>query len=324
MSTLSGCSSRKPIVSILPLPIITDTATSQLSQKPTMMPNTITIAPQIVRLSSTPSSTNSLRPTSTATTTLSPTFIPTRSAEEQRKFVLTRLEKGDECQLPCWWGAQPGHTNWSTVEGNYLDNGILPKEYKNIHELHWRIPLQDRRISFGITYVLRSTSNPVVDAIRVGAQMSNEISVIYSREIYELFPQFRLNAILNDYGKPDAVQIFTSGIGNESGQIYYGVVLDYRLSGISILYTGIASVQGDNLLLCPQDTSFDSFLWDPEKSNPNVLFQSKSNLFIPAEYVNLYKELDQVTTLDIDDFYSIYLQPDTQNCLSTPLRYWIP
>jgi len=205
--------------------------------------------------------------------------------------------------LPCWWNTQPGETKWNTVESDYIQNGIAPQRYKASYELGWAgIPLRDKFISFGITYYLRSITNPVVDAISLGAQMGNKNSLIWNNQLYDLFPSFRLDAILSTLGKPESVRIYTSGIGDDDGQIYFSLVLRYPSIGVSMLYEGIASVRGDNLLLCPDNTSFDIYLWDPEKSDSSTVATGYFSSFIPAEYVNLYEDLNKVTRLSTDDF----------------------
>lgn len=315
----------KPPLNSTTLPHTADTEIQQSPQVPTQILVIHTPTPQIQQNLPVPSNTAS--PTSTNTATLAPaatTVVPTLSFEQRNEFALSRLQQESECKLPCWWGTYPGQTSWNDVEADYRSSGILAENYKNTYVLQWRIQDKNKTIGYGITYILRSFSEPIVDVIFVGAQMSDEKSLIYSKELYELFPAFRINSVLSMYGEPGSVQIYTSGIGNEAGQISYGLVLDYSLSGIQIQYTGIASVQEDNLFLCPQNTSFDAFLWNPEKTDQNVLIQSRSNYFIPSEYVILYKELRQVTYLEIEDFYRIYSEPDSQKCLSTPLNYWVP
>lgn len=315
----------KPPLKSTTLPHTEDPAIQQSPQVPTQIVVTHTPTPQIQQNS--PVHSNTASPTSTNTATLAPSatpVVPTLSVEQHNEFALSRLQQESECKLPCWWGTYPGQTSWNDVEADYRSSGILAKNYQNTFVLKWRIRDENKTTGYGITYILRSLAEPVVDVIFVGAQMSDEKSLIYSQELYELFPVFRINSVLSMYGEPDSVQIYTSGIGNEAGQISYGLVLDYSLSGIQIQYTGIASVQEDNLLFCPQNTSFRALLWDPEKTDQNVLIQSRSNYFIPSEYVSLYKDLRQVTSLEIEDFYRIYSEPENQECLSSPVNYWIP
>ena len=321
---LIGCSSTTTPVILAPSPTLTKLVTTLSPQTPTLILRTSTYTPRIEQKTAIPTITTSPTKSNTPTLTPPPTVIvPTKSREEQNEFFLSRLKQEPSCQLSCWWNTQPGETKWNTVESDFIQNGIAPQRYKASYELGWAgIPLRDKLIGFRITYYLRSIANPVVDAIYLGAQMGNKNSLIWNNELYDLFPSFRLDAILSTLGKPESVRIYTSGIGNENGQIFYSLVLRYPSIGVSVLYEGIASNQGDSLLLCPDNTSFNIYLWDPEKSDPSAVTTGYFSSFIPAEYVNFFEDLNKVTKLTIDDFFNTYSQANNQTCISTPLKNW--
>ena len=240
---LIGCSSTTSPAILVPSLSSTISATTNSHQTPTTILSTFTLTPLIEQKTVTPSITTSPTKSNTPTLTPSPTaIVPTKSWEEQNEFFLARLKQEPDCQLPCWWNTQPGETKWNAVESDFLQNGIAPQQYNASYELGWaKIPLRDKFIGFGITYYLRSVANPVVDAISLGAQMSNKNSLVWNNELYDLFPRFRLNAILSTFGKPELVRIYTSGKGNEDGQVFYGLVLRYPMIGVSVLYVGIAT-----------------------------------------------------------------------------------
>jgi hypothetical protein len=320
---LAGCQQSTNPLKVMPsltsAPSVTPSRTPKSSPTSSINPTTSSITTPTTAPSSSPTKSN------TPTVAPSPTVIvPTKSREGQNEFFLARLKQEPGCQLPCWWNTQPGETKWNTVESDFLQNGIEPQKYNASYELGWReIPLRDKLIGFGITYYLRSIANPVVDAISLGAQMSNKNSLIWNNELYDLFPSFRLDKILSTLGKPESVKIYTSGVGNENGQIFYNLVLRYPSIGVSVLYEGIASTRGDNLLVCPDNTSFNIYLWDPEKSDQSVVINGIFSSFIPAEYLNFYEDLNKVTKLTIDDFFATYSQANNHTCISTPLKNWI-
>jgi hypothetical protein len=321
---LIGCSSKTSQPILVPSLSLTISVTTKSPQELTTIFSTLTFTPWIERKTLTPSITVSPTKNHTLTLTPSPTVIvPTKSREGQNEFAFARLKQEPGCQLPCWWATRPGITRWDTVESNFLQNGIAPQKYKTSYELQWtKIPLRDKFVSFGIIYYLRSLAEPVVDAISLGAQMSNKNSLIWSNEIYNLFSSFRLDAMLSNYGRPESVRIYTSGKGNEDGQIFYSLALNYRSVGVSILYEGIAFAQGDSFLLCPNNTSLNIFLWDPERSDPSAVTAGKISSFIPVEYIDLYQDLNKVTRLTLDDFFDTFSRANNDQCISSPIDNW--
>lgn len=290
-------------------------ASAQAQAQTATAPPTLTKVPLTTTSTIMPSDT----PTPSATFTQ---VVPTLSVEQQIEFVLFQLKQATVCQLPCWWDVQPGIRVWGEVGDFYYGNGIKPQKYKNTYEVHWRIPYKNKTIGLGVIYYLKSATNPIIDVIVIGAQMSNENSLIFSDEIFEFLPMFRVDAMLSMYGKPDTIQIYTSGIGNEYGQIFFGIELYYSSLGIRIQYTGTAVVQGNDFLFCPRNQSFDAvLLWNPVETDNSVLMQSSGNYFISK---SIGKDLSEVTELQIEDFFDMYVEPQSSRCLSTPMQHWLP
>jgi hypothetical protein len=84
-------------------------------------------------------------------------------------------------------------------------------------------------------------------------------------------------------------------------------------------YTTKMQVVGQTIVGCPANAHVELELY-PSGSGDTFL-----DLLAPTgwtEFIkNGYKPLEEVTSMTIDDFYKIFLQP-TDKCLETPAKTW--
>jgi hypothetical protein len=131
---------------------------------------------------------------------------------------------------------------------------------------------------------------------------------------------YRLNQVLNTYGRPSMVLPFTWGEipTPRYGQGNFKLILLYPEQGIAAQYTTEMRVLGKNVEGCLANAHVEMDLFPPGNADA---FDETLAPTAWKERLTYYKSLQEATSLSIDDFYQIYRQP-TDKCLVTPANVW--
>ena len=317
---LFGCSMKQKSTELPALP--TTTITMRLpSITPTQFTATVTATrttqPSPTRISTL---TNTVTPVPSTT----PTAGPTMRADEAILFIKEQQKLGEDCNPLCWWDIQPGVTSFDDISPSLLMKGMVPQKYYNTYYFLLRIQESDARIAYGQTYILGNQKRSmVVEAINIGASMVKSGSLNYKDpRFYNLFENYKLGVMLLTFGRPEEILLFTTQIAGEGGKLPFRIIINYYSKGISILYDGFVQVNDEQYLMCPNQTSFNLFIWSPNLSDPNIVGKSRSDLFISQQDLIHYKELEVATSLSVDEFMEQYTTPGGNQCLSTPVSIW--
>lgn len=196
---VTACGQRIP-VNARPTSVQMNLITTTVEMAKTKMA-TLTSTPQ-------PATQTAIFPTGTATLLWTPTPtvtwtpISTIKPSERSKFV-ANLVRNPSCQLPCLWGITPGKTEWgkalqflNSFGAEIKDNGI--REYTENGTSHWSTTYYanfDPNIFAGASY-------DVIDG---------EIRIMFSNTyIRNNDPDFLISGILEKYGTPDKIFIYTA------------------------------------------------------------------------------------------------------------------
>lgn len=243
----------------------------------------------------------------------SPTVPPiVLSTSEAHELVRELLENNAGCQLPCWWGINPGETTWEKAHrilekvSSYVGGQTQGEEfYANVNVY---LPYPSDFAPY-MEHLYRVKSG-VVEYIR-----------IYN---YNLAPNYYLPKFLETYGRPSEIwmQPFSQ---EEIGQQNFAFILFYADKGILVKYgivTPIVDVAiKEKLQVCLEgaDSPF-LFLWSPEKNK--MSFQDAKQKFIDTTYLPEPQPLLEATGMDVNTFYETFKNPDTNVCLETPKDLW--
>lgn len=260
-------------------------------------PETVTVSP----------SPTMVLPTSTATPSApsKPTQTPTLTSEEVHEAVVELMANNGGCQLPCWWGLQPGKTSWQSAHRflSALDNDIYIAGDPDMTLLaETSIPWnKSTRSEIFIRLVVK---NQVVDRIVV-------------RDIDD--PSYQLASFLQEQGKPDEVWIHTLA-SNLGGPPPFSLLLYYKERGFFAQFSSVdTSYEGDKINACiNQEPRLILSTPHPEVSFPK--FSSSVNEEWGDEW-HLILPIEKAMGISVQQFYDRYKSGE-QTCFQLTRSLW--
>jgi len=296
---ISACTAGEPGTSQTDL-TSSNTPSASLSSSVTPLVSTVTHVPFLSpTLSNTPSP---FPPTST------PSPYPTLSPTEAYLLVEDLLVTNGGCELPCWWGIQPGETSWTEIEP-FLQTfawqiWIEPRQ-NGLTQYTAYFPLSDpptwqesRGVSFDVN------DNGIVTMIRTDTKYP----------VTELLERFRAPAQIWLLAYP--VQPI--------GQFEYELYLFYPRQGIMGVYADYGNIKTANdqkqfFAFCQStfsQTGHAVWMWKPDIENSfQHILSSRRNL----EQLARYKLLVDVSSWDEKMFFDTFSDPVTISCLEIPV-----
>ena len=250
--------------------------------------------------------------TAPATLSVSPTAtklveLPTLPAAEVIPFVLQLLDGNNGCQLPCWWGATPGHTTWAEVSPLFE---LLNVEVFSTGQIfhHVRIPVPNRLAQSGfleIDYSVRRDDD-VIQNIQIVTAASHTYS---------------LERMLAAHGKPSEIWLNTLPRSRE-GFLPFRLILIYQELGMAVQYVESKAMQEDSTIIgCfPEERQGSPIisLWIPD---PDLKFDDILR-FSYLDESQFYLPLEDATELDTESFTEHFAAQDGDYCLETASELW--
>lgn len=239
-----------------------------------------------------PSPTAERRPTVTPHSTL--------TADKEGELLSTLLLTNASCELPCWWGIQPGVTTEQQA-----------RELVEAYGLEWIVSNTDFR-AFGLGYPIAGADYRFTDVgvslwIDDGIVKLIEVSAIRRRDDSEVtfvrdWQAYSPAAIVGRYGRPELVEF--EAVENSS---YYRLLLAYDSLGIELAYIMPFTVTDDGgrqicLGLDTIDYIYPSLYPAHQSSSlPVKLLVSRLTTYVSWE---------ETTGQSLDDFVTIALNSD--------------
>jgi hypothetical protein len=298
---LAACNSTTP----------TPLATTVLSPAPVIQPSVASaeVTPVVTVQRPRPTSTPAQIRTPTMKSTTTSTSVPTSmfSQAEADQGLIDLLITNGGCQLPCWWGLNPGKSTWQDAWN------LLSRYDSNIYVKG--TPEQER---FMEAYIpVPEISGKATSRFRTLITANKEIIQTIDVHGVSRIPSYSLANFLSQYGQPDEIWISTYQF-YPSVDVPFTMVLFYR-RGILAGYSTLAEdPQGDVVLGCLQDTP-QLRLWDPVKE---TTFQESAALFGWNVSGGTYLSLEQASDLSVEKFYQIYQGSNKVPCVKTPAKLW--
>lgn len=211
---------------------------------------TLTSAP-LPQITST--STNSMIET---TPTIFPTLDPDNTYAEMEK-----LFRDNRCELPCWWGVEPGTTSISDAETKL--NGY--------YEIAPSKVIKDGLLLYLSVSISQQENSPQVSVIRIVEQVLREITDgyerVYDEQAYaDLLRAYSLTSILNKYGRPSnifaTVEIYNT---EPTAPDFMMIWLLYPKNGFIAKYTANAELHNEIVTDCPNKSFFTFWLFSLDK-----------------------------------------------------------
>lgn len=298
-----------------PSPVEDTAVAAAATSTPTFPAPTLTPSPIPTR---TPTSTPPLSPTieetvspltEGATITPLPVVLPEVTAEA---LLVDLLANNDNCLLPCLWGATPGQTLWSDTKwllwelGGQIDEPDDPMN--GVYDV--RLP-----------YVPEEINN---DTLGLEIFYSVEVGIIQTiKVIAGHTPAYYLQAILENYGPPDEIWLYTMDAPRD-GNLGFNIRLLYLEQGFMVaLTTDNEELNGGVISACfePDETQFAQlFLWIPGTissfidARVQAGFDRSRGQFLP---------LHEATDMDVATFYELYQSGGGETCIQTSAELWV-
>ncbi len=267
------------------------------------------------------------------------------------KQVLTRfVQENGGCKLPCILGLSPIFSNRNSVEilsqyfqthsqesedqfdnlnidsyrnGNYAGVGLV--FWKNSVRVHieFGVSLSDDEIEN------ISLSTGVYKHTGIGANEGAEILAGHP-DYDKLLGQFSLPRILLDYGKPAEIWVrpFPEYLPDHpyaSSSFPFDFVLIYPNSGFAVEYMARVKDKSDGYLIgCPNTSYTNLASWNPERkpqfAEIATYFAGTDSL--GASNYSHFKQIQDATSLSVNDFYEHYKDTNFSECVKTPRSLW--
>lgn len=247
------------------------------------------------------------------------TPLPTILPSEGMGILQLWLKGTDDCRLPCWAGIIPGKTTWdgakqkimsmsgfttvSVVENTHCDFG-------KCNGVGWS--LFPKTLADGGFYSKLPESKIHLMSLNIqDAGVEKE----------ELLKYLDLRMILNNYGVPAMVFIFTEP--DLPGQIFLEVTLVYPDNQFVISYSRYAMVESENVVSCGPDSSLKLIVLDNQEQLTSLETLSSAIETKDFHYDTWHKPIEEATGMNIGTFYEIFSQENAP-CIVTPTRIWQP
>lgn len=217
------------------------------------------------------------------------------------------------CELPCWWGFEMGVTSLDEVRQFYMAFGTYITEQVG---------------DSGLSALYAKFVDPQIDD---GSQVRHTFiaqdGIVIEAEIEANYaPEYQITPILQQLGQPSEIWMSTIP------EPYYGLLparfrLYFPEQGVLVLY-GTGGVRAEDTV----NVCFDGFdgregsilyLWNPAIWDPdgNKTLAERANgtgsALIPEGY-----PINEVSNWNVEDFYTVLVNPTHTECLETPASLW--
>jgi hypothetical protein len=272
---------------------------------------------------------------------------PTLSVEELRQRWQTidaqveiAMVSSKGCQLPCWWGIEPGDsaTDAQQVFNTINENGWVdsPTQWGELQqtgffEHNYRNKNGEYLFSYFIVDLVSKLDQ--VNVIRVFIQphtnsdpsleQFNDVNEFLSRD----WEQFSVKSMFEAFGQPDLIYLLPRNFA-DGDNFSYEFNIYYPTLGIVVSYSfDLLSNSQDERTICLNTFNMNSmalFLYDPSTELPSSYIQATYSLWplssdLKSEDAQIVavSDLESRTNMRIDEFVTFVLEnADDTNCFT--------
>jgi hypothetical protein len=283
--------------------------------------------------------------TETSTPAPTPTNFPSMSNETRKDVLMSLVQNNGGCQLPCILGITPGISDSSAMNAfmNYFQANSYTSndQINNVNVDTFRyddwsgtnLYFFENRVNVWISVEAKIIDKQVRRLVLFGQGMQmidGGAKKLYGDPYYDkLMAKFSLSNILEEYGQPDQILIrpFPNDEGHPSppAQYTFDFVLFYPKQGFVAEYVSIRAEEENSFVGCPTKSYFTHISsWNPEKSiSITEAIEYFSNLDgISEDNISEYKQIQDVTSLGLTDFYNMFRTPNSNGCVKTSKELW--
>jgi len=290
-------------------------------------------------------SAQTLEPSATKTQYDTDTPLATYTSNQAYQKIKGWLGDNGGCQLPCVWGFQPGVTDRDQIEDlifskfdeMYIGDAvsIWINDFDELGGITLILEKSGIQSNIRMAYFYKGTDHVQLISLLIDSHLINDSTdnsgpqYLPTNEMLQvLIKHYTLASVLEEYGKPSSVLIAPYYKEDPGGVppswIWYSVVLVYEEQGFLAEFIMPRRMIGDYYAACSNQMAELTIIgWDPSQSIelPEIV-SVKSGLGINRTFVDYFKPLEEATSITLEDFFGLFRDPDSTECVYTPLELW--
>jgi len=240
-----------------------------------------------------------------------PTLLPMLPFPEAQALILEYLATNNGCDLPCWWGATPGLSDWNDMRpvfepmASRVSYTTARKPGLFVVELSFFDMPED--ITAGYLNFMIAIEQGIVQSVHALG--------------FEKTPTYKLTHLLEHYGPPNEVWVHTYRSYRDIDPPM-DVLLFYQNRGILARYpSSEEEILNNSIIQGCFSNSPVLFLW---ASGQPMTFREAADTF-GLDYYKWDKPimpLEEATGMTVETFYETYRDPANDPCIETPRDLW--
>lgn len=256
------------------------------------------------------------------------TFVPTLIEEVAVDQILTFIEGGEECRLPCWLDNIPGQSNYieSQNQLRQFSGAAFSKSFTSKYSFFEIKFIEGESFSHLISTEIFPSTDGLVKEIVISSYIEPDINgnIDFNNQIYQnLWERYLLFEVLKQNGQPEAIFIDTTRTSIEPTSTYPFVLwIVYPEQGFLIRYEGNNSVRGSMIRICPAQALIKIYIWDPEKLTYEKMMAGDSAVTLPISLGP--QPIEGFTEYSVESFYEEFKDSQVNACFETPMKLWPP
>lgn len=274
-----------------------------------------------------------------------PTILPAISADNTKETLERYIKENGGCKLPCIMGLTPGLSENPEVnafieyfqqnarEAENLTDDVNIWSYLESSQggISLRFFEENKSVSIGLGFII---DRDKVSQILLGGESLQYFDGGAKTQFGDpyfnsLLREFTLSSVLSVYGPPSQVLIWpfpdSPGRPSPPAQYTFSFVLLYTEKGFLVQYTSERKERDNYFVGCPTEPhSLDISAWDPKVPldliNAVKYFSNVDG--INSQNASVFKALEDVTSLNIMEFYEVFRATGTTECIETLKDLW--
>lgn len=260
----------------------------------------------------------------TATSTAAPisqTQLPTLAPEAARETLLAWLNDNENCEFPCVWGIDPGHTSIEQALSQLRRiDSLLVSASGNRQEASFQWEIPDGHHTVQVQLYLDTKRSEVVRYVGLVAAILVDIEggyrIVDDPDLYQHYlAEYTLPQLVSQFGQPANVYV-----RQDKGSGQYSLSLLWIEQGIDATFTGDQVGEGDQFVMCPViSVPMVSYsFWSPQ----DAAMSEELGALTERQLAEDYQDLERATGVSPEAFVQMLQSNNPSDCLTTPKDIW--
>ena len=254
-------------------------------------------------------------------------ILPTRFPQDSwLGNMISILSSNGNCNLPCWWGVNPGESNLQSFNFVFYPIGYEEINKQGIFSEDFSMSVNQVNIPNLLIKV--SFENNFVQRIYVLADNINKPGDKVSH--FDAFAQameyYSLENTLKKYGIPTNVYLRLYPRYEPNAPLIYSLWVFYENLGILIHYRGEGLVYKDKEVdICPDYDKLyliEFYLQSAQDNSPLSEPTDNTQAFTEQVSQGLLLPIGNATSLTLEEFQNIFTSEKHEKCFQSPIEFW--